>query len=60
MDQSTRRGRPPKPPGERRAETILLRLTSAELAALDRWIQAQAEPMTRPEAVRRLIRATSG
>ena len=32
-----------------------VRLQPAQLAALDLWIAAQPEPVTRPEAVRQLL-----
>ena len=32
-----------------------VRLPPTELAALDAWIAKQAEPMSRPEALRRLV-----
>lgn len=34
---------------------IGVRLQPAQLAALDHWIAAQPEPVTRPEAVRQLL-----
>jgi hypothetical protein len=33
----------------------MLRLQPDQLAALDAWIAQQPEPMTRPEAVRRVL-----
>jgi hypothetical protein len=32
-----------------------VRLEPDQLAALDAWIMKQAEPLTRPEAIRQLI-----
>jgi hypothetical protein len=34
---------------------ILVRMHDDQLEALDAWIMKQAEPMTRPEAIRQLI-----
>ena len=34
---------------------VVLRLPPAELAALDAWIAAQPEPMSRQEAIRRAV-----
>jgi hypothetical protein len=47
-----RRGRPSS--GGRR-DAILVRLEAGQFSALDSWVAKQAEPITRPEAVRRLI-----
>jgi hypothetical protein len=33
----------------------MVRLQPGQLAALDAWIAKQPEPMTRPEAVRRIL-----
>ena len=38
------------------AVPVNVRLTPAEITALDQWIRAQASKPTRPEAIRRLIR----
>jgi hypothetical protein len=46
------RGRP-KTTG--RGEGILLRLHSTQLSALDAWINKQESPLSRPEAIRRLL-----
>jgi hypothetical protein len=46
------RGRP-KTTG--RGEGILLRLHSAQVFALDAWINEQESPVSRPEAIRRLL-----
>lgn len=35
---------------------ITVRLSEADLAALDSWIEAQDDQPSRPEAVRRLLR----
>jgi hypothetical protein len=32
-----------------------VRMLPEELASVDRWIEAQAAPLTRPEAVRQLV-----
>lgn len=37
---------------------IGVRLQPDQLAKLDAWIAQQSEPLTRPEAVRRIIAAT--
>ncbi|MEG8022122.1 hypothetical protein [Sphingomonas aerolata] len=45
--------RGPKPTGQ--GTPVMVRLQPYQLAALDRWIEAQPEPrLTRPEALRRL------
>ncbi|MBB1093144.1 hypothetical protein HUU61_17880 [Rhodopseudomonas palustris] len=46
------RGRPST--GGRKAG-ILVRLLDEQLADLDRWIERRDAPMTRPEAIRRLV-----
>ena len=46
-----KRGRPATGKGV----PIQVRLQPDQLAALDAWIAGQAEPVTRPEAVRRLL-----
>ena len=33
----------------------MLRVQPSQLAALDQWIAGQAEPLSRPEAVRRIL-----
>ena len=47
---SKKRG--PKPRG---AIPILVRLEPLLVAVLDEWISLQGEPMTRPEAIRRIL-----
>ena len=37
------------------ATPINVRFAPAELAVLDAWIAAQGEPLSRPEAVRRIL-----
>lgn len=49
--QPKKRG--PKPTGQ--GTPVQVRLHPEQLAALDRWREAQAPVPTRPEAVRRLI-----
>lgn len=34
---------------------VLVRLQPADLAKLDAWIAGQGEPVTRPEAIRRIL-----
>jgi hypothetical protein len=34
---------------------VMVRLEPDQIAALDAWIKKQAEPPTRPEAIRRLV-----
>jgi hypothetical protein len=51
-NNSRRRGRPAV-----NATQIALRLPPADLAALDRWISERPEELTRPEAIRRILRA---
>jgi len=51
MAPKKRRG--PLPTGI--GKSINVRLQPAQLAALDKWITARGEPITRPEAVRRLL-----
>jgi hypothetical protein len=48
-----RRGPPPTGKGE----LIGVRLLPEPLAALDAWIAKQREPVSRPEAIRRLVEA---
>jgi hypothetical protein len=36
---------------------VLVRLQPAQLAGLDAWISKQAEPITRPDAIRGMINA---
>jgi len=48
--------RGPKPYGH--GAQIQVRLQPPELEALDAWIERQPEPMSRPEAIRRLIAAS--
>ena len=46
----------PGPPATGKGAPILVRLQPPDLARLDDWIFAQADPKpTRPEAVRRLV-----
>jgi len=51
-DNPKKRGRP-KTTGK--GQLIGVRLLPEPLAALDAWIAKQREPVTRPEAIRRLI-----
>lgn len=51
MVAKKRRG--PLPTGK--GEQIVVRMQPKPLAALDGWIERQAEEMTRPEAIRRLV-----
>ena len=50
-DIEKRRGRPAT-----NAKPVLVRLAPVDLTALDEWITAQAVPLSRPEAVRLLLR----
>jgi hypothetical protein len=50
----TRKRRGPKPTGQ--GLVVGVRLQPPELASLDRWIAAQDDTPTRPEAVRRILR----
>jgi hypothetical protein len=43
-------GRPPV-----NAVAVLVRIPPAELEPIDNWTAKQKEPMTRPEAIRRLV-----
>jgi hypothetical protein len=43
-------GRPPV-----NAVAVLVRIPPAEIEPIDRWMAKQKEPMTRPEAIRRLV-----
>ncbi len=45
--------RGPKPTGW--GKPVMLRLQPAQLSALDAWIAVQDEPISRPEAIRRLL-----
>jgi hypothetical protein len=47
---SRKRGRPATG-----ASSIHLRIEPDQLAALDHWIQAQGDPMSRPEAIRAIL-----
>ena len=38
----------------------LIRINTEDREALDRWIAAQPEPMSRPEALRRAVAALTG
>jgi len=53
-----RRGRPTLYEGSegKGAPQIGVRLPSDELAAVDGWLSAQKESLSRPEAIRRLIK----
>ncbi len=51
--QKNKRGRPA---GRTRPETFAIRLRADILPALDRWIGAQPEHMTRAEAIRFAVR----
>jgi hypothetical protein len=53
-----RRGRPTLYRGRegKGAPLIGVRLPPDELAAVDHWLSRQREPLSRPEAVRRLIK----
>lgn len=52
QDIPKKRGRPPS---GGRGEGIMLRLTPEQLGALDAWIERQDDPLSRPEAIRRLL-----
>jgi hypothetical protein len=54
LDIPKKRGRP-KTTG--RGDGVMVRLQPPQMAALDAWIAKQPEPVTRPEAIRRLIEA---
>ena len=43
-------GRPPV-----NAVAVLVRIPPAELEPIDNWMAKQKEPVTRPEAIRRLV-----
>ena len=43
-------GRPPV-----NAVAVLVRIPPAEVEPIDTWMAKQKEPMTRPEAIRRLV-----
>jgi hypothetical protein len=45
------------PPATGKGESMHVRLQPAEMASLDAWIAKQREPVSRPEAIRRLIEA---
>lgn len=49
-----RRGPAPRPP----TTPVMVRLQPDQLAALDAWISAQPDSLTRPEAIRRIVAAT--
>jgi len=49
------RGRPPV-----EVVQVLVRLRLDEIAALDQWISAQGLPITRPMAIRALVRQGTG
>lgn len=53
-DNTKKRGRP-KSTGK--GELIGVRLLPKPLAAVDAWIVRQREPLSRPEAIRRLVEA---
>jgi hypothetical protein len=42
---------------EQTGQLIGVRLQPVDLNALDRWISEQPEELTRPEAIRRILRA---
>jgi hypothetical protein len=46
---------PGRPSTGGRREGVMVRLEPDQIAALDAWIKKQAEPPTRPEAIRRLV-----
>lgn len=54
-NRKKRIGRPPVG-----ATLVGVRLPPDDLAALDKWIAKQKEPMTRPEALRAMLAATVG
>lgn len=56
------RGRPPKSDADRLGNAIMVRLTDDEVAELDRYVRrlVGAGGMTRPEAIRRLMRRALG
>lgn len=43
------------PPPTGKGTPVVTRLQPDQLAALDAWIAKQREPVTRPEAIRRLV-----
>lgn len=45
------------PPPTGKGTPIMTRLQPPQIAALDTWIARQREPMSRPEAIRRLVEA---
>jgi len=53
--QPEKKRRGPAPTGQ--GLPIQVRLQPTDLAALDAWIAAQGEPLTRPEAIRRILKA---
>lgn len=57
MAQSSDRDEKKRPPGRPKgdATAILVRMPRAELERLDGWIAKQRGPVTRPEAIRRLV-----
>lgn len=46
-----------RPPGRTYGETIPVRLTPEDVAAVDSWIEEQPAKVSRSEAIRRLLRA---
>ena len=57
ISDNNKRGRGRPPVG---STFVGVRFPPSDLAALDRWIAAQGEDLTRPEAVRRIVaKATS-
>jgi hypothetical protein len=50
-----RKRRGPLPTGK--GESLHVRLQPAEMDRLDAWIAKQREPLSRPEAIRRLVEA---
>ena len=53
QETSIPKKRGPKPTGW--GTPIMVRLQPDQLAKLDRWIAGLGEPITRPEAIRRIV-----
>lgn len=47
--------KPGRPSTGGRREGVLVRLETHEFEALDKWLSKQKEPLSRPEAIRRLV-----
>jgi hypothetical protein len=50
----------PGPPATGKGTLIGVRLQPPDLSALDKWIEGQDSNVSRPEAVRRLLKAALG